>query len=204
MVTLEVTSGNYVSFAHRLLWVSSQRHLDIAAERPNDDSWMLHLSAGLLAAAAFEAYLNYIGEELLPEVWVEERKFFSAEPYRGTEGNLRRIAEEVQWTLPPKTRKPFAGLLELQSLRDKLVHAKPHKVAYRRVHKEGQWPTLPPTWLYREAPAKRIRLLIADVEAFAVSLHNVVLRSELHGDVFGSHPFLGSLGFGIHNVEAVG
>lgn len=65
MVNLKVTSGRYESYAHRLLWDSSQRHLSIAEEHP-EDSWMLHLSAGLLAAAAFEAYLNYLGEEILP------------------------------------------------------------------------------------------------------------------------------------------
>ena len=169
-----------------------------------DDSWILHLSAGLLAAAAFEAYLNYLGEEMLPQVWAEERKFFSAEPYRGTGGKLKRIAEEVKWVLPAKSRKPFSGLLELQSLRDKLVHAKPKKATYRSVHKEGQWPTLPSTWLHREAPAKRVRSLIADVEAFAVALHNAVLHTDFRDVVLDGHPFLGSLGIGIHSVEAGG
>lgn len=200
MVTLTVISGNYVSFAHRLLWNSSQRHLAIAAERPKEDHWMLHLSAGLLAAAAFEAYLNHLGEELLPQIWAKERKFFSVEPYRGTGGKIKRIAEEIHWVLPAKTRKPFSGLVELQNLRDKLVHAKPKKAAYRSVHKEGEWPKLPSTWLYREASAKRVRSLIADVEAFSVSLHNAVLQSDLRNCVFGSHPFLGSLGFGMFSV----
>lgn len=199
MVTLNITSGQYVSFAHRLLWESSQRHLSIAAERP-EDSWMLHLSAGLLAAAAFEAYLNYLGEEILPEIWRDERHFFSAPPYRGTSGKLQRIAEELDWPLPAKYRKPLSSVIELQSLRDKMVHARPRKETYRRVHKEGEFATLPATWLYREAPAKRVLTLIADVQMFATQLHNAVLKSEFKNVVFGSHPFLGALGFGTHTV----
>ncbi len=196
MPTLRVSSGNYVSFAHKLLWDSSCRHLAIAAERP-DDAWMLHLSAGLLAAAAFEAYLNYVGGEMLPHVWVEERKVFSTESYRGTNGKLKRIAEEINWSLPTKSRKPFAGVIELQDLRDKLVHAKPKKATYRRIHKDGEWPKLPTVWLYREFPTKKVRALIADVEAFAVTLHNAIKRSEFQYAIFGAHPFVGSLGFAI-------
>jgi len=203
MVTLNVTTGQFVSFAHRLLWDSSQRHLAIAAERPND-SWMLHLSAGLLAAAAFEAYLTYLGEEMLPDVWAKERSFFSAPSYRGTGGKLKRIAEELGWQLPPKSRKPLSGVIELQSLRDKMVHARPKKENYRRVHIESELASVPATWLYREAPDKRIRTLVADVNAFAVSLHNAVLQSECRNIVFGSHPFLGALGFGTHTVESAG
>ena len=203
MTRLNVTSGNYVSFAHRLLWDSSQRHIAIANERP-EDSWMLYLSAGLLAAAAYEAYLNYLGEEMLPDIWTDERKFFSSEPYRGTEGKLKRISEEIEWSLPPKSRKPLSGVIELQSLRDKMVHAKPKKEAYRRTHKEDESPPTPSTWLYREAPVRKVRALVADVEAFAVSLHNAVLQSEFRYVVFGSHPFLGALGFGTHTVESAG
>lgn len=201
MAKLNVTTGHYVSFAHRLLWDSARRHLAIAKERP-DDSWFLHLSAGLLAAAAFEAYLNYLGEEMLPDVWANERQFFSAEPYRGTHGKLKRIAEELDWTLPPKSRKPFSGLVEAQSLRDKMVHARPKKETYRRVHKDGEFPPTPSTWLYREAPERRVRTLVADVEQFAIMLHNAVLSSEFRGVVFGSHPFLGALSFGTRNVGA--
>lgn len=204
MTDLRVTTGTYVSFAHRLLWNSSQLHIRLASEQSADDSWMLHLSAGLLAAAAFEAYLNHLGEEMLPDIWADERRFFSSESYRGTSGKLKRIAEKLEWQLPSKTRKPYAGLIELQSLRDKMVHAKQKKSTYRSVHKVNEWPTLPSTWLYREATPKRIRALIADVESFAMELHNVVLQTEFADVVFGSHPFLGSVGFGVHNVDVVG
>lgn len=165
---------------------------------------MLHLSAGLLAAAAFEAYLNYLGEEMLPDIWDNERSAFSKPPYQGTGGKLKRIADELGWALPPKSRKPLSGVIELRGLRDKMVHARPKKENYRRVHKAGEFATVPATWLYREAAERRIRALVADVEAFAVSLHNAVLSSEFRNVVFGSHPFLGALGFGTHLVESAG
>lgn len=198
-----VTVGEYVSFAHRLLWDSAQRHLTIAVERP-DDSWMLHLSAGLLSAASFEAYLNYLGEAILPIVWKDERSFFAREPYRGVNGKLKRIAEELQWPLPPKFGRPFASVIELQNLRDRLVHARPKRKSYRRIHKADGLAPVPATWLRVEAPEKRVREWIADLEKFGVALHEVVRQSQFRHVVFGSHPFLGALGFGTHKVESAG
>ena len=204
MTNLQISTGDHVSFAHRLLWDSAQRHIRIAAGQPPDDAWLLHLSAGLLAAASFEAYLNYVGGEILPEVWSDERRYFSSGQYRGTNGKLKRIAEEVGWPLPRRDRRPLSGVIELQALRDKMVHARPKKSTYRQVHKKGEWPDLPSTWLYREAPARRVLKLISDVETLAVSLNNSVLGSEFGDLVFGVHPFIGIVGFATHSsIERV-
>lgn len=204
MPTVVATSGHSVSFAHRILWDSSRRHLSLAGLH-QADSWQLHLSAGLLAAAAFEGYLNYLGQELLPALWENERASFSTPPYRGVNGKLRRIAEEVEWPLPPRSRKPFAGLAELQSLRDKMVHAKPKRENFRRVHKEGEFGPGPGVWLHPEFSDRRVLALISDTEAVAVLLHNAVLKSSFRNVAFlGKHPFLGATGYGLHSVEPAG
>ena len=164
---------------------------------------MLHLSAGLFAAAAFEAYLNYLGLEMLPTVWAKEREFFSSKEYRGVDGKLRRLAQELNWPLLPRNRKPFSGLIELQALRDKIVHARPKKDTYSRVHRSDKLLAVPAMWLYHEARPKRIRILIKDAEAVAVSLHIAVLQSQFRDLIFDVHPFIGALGFGTHSVAAV-
>jgi hypothetical protein len=169
------------------------------------DSWQLHLSAGLLAAAAFEGYLNYLGEEILPALWKDERVSFSTPPYRGVNGKLRRIAEEVEWPLAPRSRKPFSGLVELQSLRDKMVHAKPKRENIRRVHKESDFGPTPGAWLHPEFSERRVLSLISDTEAVAVLLHNAVRKSSFRNVAFlGSHPFLGAIGYGLRSVEPAG
>lgn len=201
MTVLETTSGSFTSYAHRILWDASRRHLALSESQDPDTSWTLHLSAGLLAAAAFEAYLNYIGESVLPDLWAKERAYFSRAPYRGTEGKLLRIGKELGWPIPSKSRRPMSGWVELRSIRDRLVHAKPKRTSYRITHKQGKLPPAPLTWLYREAPADRVRKLIADTEALASSLHSALRASE-HADIaVGSHPFIGLLGFGEHSVE---
>ncbi len=199
MTELHATSGNYVSFSHRLLWLSVERHLHLADDH-KEDSWYLHLSAGLLAAAAFEAYLNYLGEELIPNVWAQERDLFSKEPYRGTNGKLIRIAEEIGLKLPRKDKQPYSGFSELQALRDKMVHARPHRTKYRTVHRPEVLPKFPSHWLKREAPSKRIRANINHIEELAVLIHTAIMQSKYRHGVFGSHPFRGLLGLGTHSV----
>lgn len=201
MVTLQVSSGRYESYAHKLLWEGAQRHLQLAANNP-DDSWFLHLSGALLAAAAFEAYLNYVGGEMLPHIWEEERTFFSQPDYRGTAGKLKRIAEEIHWTLPRRDRQPLSGVVELQALRDKLVHARLHRVDWEHTHRADQLPPFPRGWLQAEAPTKKVVRLIARTEEFAVLLHNEIRRSPFSACVLGSHPLLGMLGFGSHEARA--
>lgn len=201
MVTLQVTTGRYESYAHKLLWESSCRHFALAVANP-EDSWFLHLSAGLLAAAAFEAYLNYVGEEMLPQVWQQERAFFSQQQYKGTFGKLKRIAEEIGWELPRKDRQPLSGVIELQSLRDKMVHGRSVRVEYKKTHRSDQWPQLPGGWLAAETRPQKIQHLVARVEEFTVSLHTAILHSEFQHCVIGAHPLLGMLSFGTHSATA--
>jgi hypothetical protein len=201
MATLQVSSGNYESYAHKLLWESACRHLTLA-ESNLQDSWFLHLSAGLLAAAAFEAYLNYIGEEILPDVWAEERSFFAQSNYKGTFGKLKRIAEEVDWQLPRRDRLPLSSVVELTALRHKMVHARTHKVNWKHTHRADQLPAFPPGWLSAEAKPATIRRLINRTEEFAVLLHSQIQSSDLRYCVIGSHPLVGMLGFGSYSARA--
>lgn len=203
MTELHETTGSYVSFSHRLLWDSVIRHLALA-EQHSADSWQLHLSAGLLAAAAFEAYLNYLGEEILPTVWEDERKYFSQEPYKGTAGKLLRIAEEVGLTLPGTSEKPYVGFSELQALRDKMVHARPSRKSYRSIHSSNEMPRFPRHWLELEAPPERIKANIEHLEQLAIIVHSAIQVSKCKNAIFGAHPFLGLLGIGTHSVDKYG
>ncbi len=98
----------------------------------------------------------------------------------------------------------MSGWVELRSIRDRLVHARPKHTTYRITHKQGEIPWLPPSWLYGEAPSERIRLLIADTEELASSLHEQLRSSHAEEVAVGDHPFLGLLGLGVHSVERLG
>ena len=140
---------------------------------------------------------------MLPTVWRNERKHFSKDPYRGVLGKVKRIAEEVGYQLPRKTHKPFAGWLELQELRDKIVHARTKRSHFSQVHRSDAFPKLPPPWMSRELSRTKVRELIALLEEFATEIHTLVAQSEIPEAAFGSHPLRGTLGFAVGDVGLV-
>ena len=75
----------------------------------------------LLAFAALEAYLNYLGPELCPDAWVDEKATFSSGKYRGTLGKLALLLERCELDVD-RGREPWQTLKELNTRRDKLMH----------------------------------------------------------------------------------
>ncbi len=107
---------------HDVLW-SGADHL---ARRPADDDpqpAVTVMGALMLTHAALEAYLNYVGTRLAPEVWAEEKTTFTATPYRGVLGKLNWLCERLEiaqdWGV-----QPWQSLKALDTWRNKLAHGK--------------------------------------------------------------------------------
>ena len=76
---------------HRRLWEIVEAEATLATEL--DEGWRNPtLVAMVFAFHTVEAYLNYIGELLAPDIWKDERNFFRREPYRGWDGKLDEVA----------------------------------------------------------------------------------------------------------------
>lgn len=67
--------------------------------------------AMVFAFHTVEAYLNYVGEQLDPKLWRDERNSFRNEPYRGWEGKLRKIMELVALAWPEPVERPLKTVL---------------------------------------------------------------------------------------------
>ncbi len=100
---------------HEILWSASS---DLSA--PDCDK---PLPALLLVHAAFEAYINYLGIRVAPEVWADERARFTMTPYRGVLGKLNWLCEalavEQNWGA-----EPWQSLKGLDGWRNRVVHGK--------------------------------------------------------------------------------
>jgi hypothetical protein len=77
-----------------------------------------------------EAYINYAGEVLNPELWKIERDYFSKKPYKGFDGKIRKLFELCKTNEPSRMERPYASIWKLKSLRDSIAHAKLEKKAY--------------------------------------------------------------------------
>jgi len=113
----------YEIYNHRILWKVADLNSQ-AATSPEKGAKYHALGAMLLYFFAFEGYLNWLGNRIAPEVWEEERKFFSCPPYQGSLGKYRFLAKILCLPSPDASSGAFQTAKELLKLRDMAVHLK--------------------------------------------------------------------------------
>ena len=107
-------------YSHEHLWRSSSYLLNTSIERELESHHLL-LPALLMAYMAYEAFVNFAGYAVLPDLWADERENFKGQ---GTEGKLKRIVAEIpqfKWT---KGQKPYQAVKRLEDFRNMVAHGK--------------------------------------------------------------------------------
>ena len=126
----------------------------------------------VFAFHTIEAYINFIGEWIAPDIWKDERNYFRKEPYRGWDGKLRNVLELVGLTAD-FTTPPTSTVMDLRSIRDIIAHGKAESISGEQIHVcDAEQPILPPSTL-TTAVAVREELpgILTDVEAFLDGIH---------------------------------
>jgi hypothetical protein len=164
------TSYDGAEIPHRELWLLVQEQAGLAGQRERD--WFRPtLVAMVFAFHTVEAYVNYLGEKLAPEIWADERNFFRNEPYRGWEGKLGRTMELVNIEWSPSA-EPLSTVLELRRLRDLIAHGKAERLRGEILHHDLN-DNLHPISTVRGmvTPKDRLGAVLPQVEGFIQSLH---------------------------------
>ena len=115
-----------VTHHHRILWSAAERLVGDADEN-SEGKWYAYMSVLLLTFFSFEGLLNYIGEEIYPKEWDEEKEFFSEDPYRGTVGKLHFLSDKLAVPLD-RSRRPYQSFQSLLKFRNEIVHVRQEKV----------------------------------------------------------------------------
>lgn len=150
---------------HRLLWRIVKEQAEEAEKR--QEGWFNPgVVARVFAYHTVEAYLNYVGERIAPEIWKDERNYFRNEPYRGALGKLRKIMDLVALPWTPDD-KPLKTILERKEIRDLIGHGKAEKLRGEAIHPPDTEAPFPVSRL-REivAPKDTLALMLSDVEGF--------------------------------------
>lgn len=157
-------------FTHRQLWNVVEVEAKLANER--EQGWLNHsLVAMVFAFHTIEAYLNFVGERIAPEIWKNERDFFRNEPYRGWDGKLRKVMELVELSLPPEARL-HKTILDLKTIRDLIAHGKPERLKGETVHDQGTLSPFPVSTLHSlVTPKEKLITILSDVEQFLNQIH---------------------------------
>jgi hypothetical protein len=192
-----LTTHEGENFTHRSLWRVIIRQIENAeARRPG--SLYDDLAAMVFTLHAFEAYLNFLGVKLAPDLWENERNFFRNEPYRGFEGKVWKVFELCQLAEPDRLVRPYSTIWALKDLRDLIAHGKVEAFSQTYVHSAGVEPPF-----FRgpfDALVSHTKALEAkeDTHSVARTLHaaaqSVAAKSYISDLWFGDDPFEGPLG----------
>jgi hypothetical protein len=188
-VVLKTTSEGE-TFPHRLLWQIVEEQAKLANERERDWSKPA-LVAMVFGFHTVEAYLNFVGERLAPEIWRAERNYFRRVPYRGWDGKLRKVMELVRMPWPELIERPLKTILELRELRDLIAHPKPEKLTSEIVHPAGtEAPLLVATLRSKFTPKDKMVTAVHDVEQFLNHIHRLA-APKVNDIWFGSEALQG-------------
>lgn len=113
-----------IVFTHRILW-STVKVLRESARKAENDSIRFYLNLSVMVHLYFslEAYLNYLGENINPQLWKNEKDFFRRRPYIETMGKLDYLMEKCNMNID-KSCRPYQTIKKLHKIRVYLVHGK--------------------------------------------------------------------------------
>jgi len=128
-------------FLQKDLWRVVERQLEHATLVPTG-AFYDDLVAMVFALHALEAYLNFVGERIAPDIWKDEREYFRKTPYRGFDGKVRKVLELSGLAEPSRDVRPYSTVWLLKDLRDLIAHAKPMRFGSVVEHESNDKPSL--------------------------------------------------------------
>lgn len=165
-----VTSIEGEHFLHRTLWKVVLRQIE-HANNNRAGAFYDDLVAMVFASHTLEAYLNYCGEKLAPDIWANEREYFRREPYRGFDGKVRKVLQLVGLTEPPRNARPYSSVWLLKNLRDLIAHAKTERIVATYQHSSGDPPLFHQTGLVGIVSASNASMVRQDIREFIDAIH---------------------------------
>jgi len=119
-------------YTHEYLWRSASMLLE-KAEAEDEASYHFLLPSLLMSFMAFEAFVNFCGFVLLPELWKEEKKHFKG---KGIDGKLEVIVGKLPSFSWRKSEPPYQRIKSLEAFRDIVAHGKVVATQYVAEQKE--------------------------------------------------------------------
>jgi len=153
-------------YTHEFLWRSSSLLLE-KAKAEEEAAYKLLIPSLLVGFLAFEAFVNFCGFVLRPEIWEEEKERFKG---KGIEGKLEVIMGKLPTFSWQKGQHPYQAIKKLEGFRDMVVHGKVKATEYVAEAQEGgRHFRFTHDWdIYMSV--EKVEGLRADIKAFCQSL----------------------------------
>jgi hypothetical protein len=114
-------------YPHERLWRSSNFLFEKIKNDPDND--YLILPTLVTICFAYEAFINFSGYLLLPEVWIEEKNNFLNKGIEDKVDAITKILPDYTWT---KGERPYQTIKKLWTFRNIAVHGKIQFRTYER------------------------------------------------------------------------
>jgi hypothetical protein len=178
-------------YTHRTIWNHAQTLRELTGiETQNPAS--LNLAALILLYFAFEGYMNYLLETAFPNIWNQERTFFSKSPYNGALGKLRYLREQLG-IVSKKRDRPNHTVKRLTRLRHSIVHPRLEKQEKQVAFSDPRRLKDLESKLLCEANEKFLATAFEDVEQICDKLQAEALR-QCKREIYGPKAFVGIIG----------
>ncbi len=150
-----------------------------------------YLVAMVFAFHTMEGYINFLGEKIAPELWKDERTMFKSADL--TE-KLKVVCERCEIGVPPRGKRPYSTVSELNKLRNKIVHPKVLTVKKSiKFDADHPPPLFAASFLATSVSPQKALRARDDVKRIVHELHNAAVARFPHLDL-GNDPLEGILG----------
>ncbi len=163
-------------YTHKLLWRAAKASK--RCESSERDRLYLDLSALMMAYFAFEGFVNFLGEIMCPELWVNEKQAFKGQgdTLEAKIGAIANKCDKFEWK---KGERPYQDVKKLKKFRDSLAHAKVERTEYSTLEKEdGSHIKWSHTWDEFVKPSE-VEKSMDSIKAFCQSL---LVEARKHSD----------------------
>lgn len=163
----------YSTYSFEILWRAAMTTLELA-EKPNEHVRKDHLSIQSLLSGflAFEGFVNFVGEEVAPQIWKAERTYFSSDQYRGIVGKVEFLYSIFPSVTLKKGEEPYQTFYRIKKIRDNLAHNKVLKYAEIT---ENEYLDFKTSWDEFDTPGK-VRPALIKLKSLAESIRVETLK----------------------------
>lgn len=192
-----VMTTHFVYITYIILWIAATTQRDLIGKvEDKDQKLALRYSSLILSFFALEAYLNHLGQRIRPQIWQNERAYFSGRKaingrkYRGVLGKLEYLAQECSCPFDGSER-PMSTIKILKEFRDLVAHGKTEDKTIDESCRIGERPPIRKGRITKHVEAEFVDRALQDVENLIQGLHQGALKafpeSELEECAFGMH-----------------
>lgn len=189
-------------YSYQILWFASQSALQMANikdKKVRPDHLAIH--SFLSGFSAFEGFLNFVGEEIAPEAWDNERQFFTLKSgYRGIDGKVKYLFSKFSDIELDENSEPYINFRKMNNIRNHLVHNRVNRYEEESVDENPSFRT---HWEDFDTPEK-VKPCLDCLKEFAETIRIEAVKllvdnhrsHRLHFPAF-SGPILHSEGMGV-------